>query len=92
VRGGVESLGAPPERSRALDLFRTGLDRAARFTGLVSDQPPDPGTDQGANVVAELTLAAGQVQAGALGYRLGRDCSQVGDVVARSAQNAAGTP
>ena len=91
VRGGVESLGTPPERSRALDRFRTGLDRAARFTGLVSERPPAPGTNQGANVVAELTFAAGQVQAGALGYGLGPDCSQVGDVVARSAQNAAGT-
>ena len=43
-------------------------------------------------MVAELTFAAGQVQAGALGYGLGPDCSKVGDVVARSAQNAAGTP
>lgn len=91
VRGDVESLAPPPGPNRALERFRAGLDRAARFTSVVADRAPAPGTSGSANVVAELTFAAGQVQAGALGYKLG-DCSGVGDVVARSAANAAGTP
>ena len=36
-----------------------------------------------------LTTAASQVKAGARGYQLGPECLAVGDLIARSAQNAA---
>ena len=52
--------------------FASGLERAADYTTVVAQGPPPPGSREGANVVAQLTLAAGQVQAGALGYGLGR--------------------
>src|SRR4029453_16850662 len=92
MRGRLESLTPPAEGDRALERFRAGLRRAADFTDVVARRPPPPGSRQGANVVAELTLAAGQVQAGALGYPLGRDCTGIGEVVARSARNAARAP
>jgi hypothetical protein len=92
VRGRLESLSAPAGPSRALARFRAGVRRAADFTSKVADQPPRPGTQRDANIVAELTFAAGQVQAGAVGYGLGAECSAVGDLVARSARNAAGAP
>jgi hypothetical protein len=92
MRGRLASLTPPSEGDRALERFRAGLRRAADFTDVVARRPPPPGSRQGANVVAELTLAAGQVQAGALGYHLGRDCTGIGQVVARSARNAARAP
>jgi hypothetical protein len=92
MRGRLESLTRPSGDDRALQRFRAGLRRAADFTDIVARQPPRPGSRQSVEVVAELTLAAGQVQAGALGYNLGRDCTGIGDVVARSARNAARAP
>ena len=92
VRGRLESLTPPIGGSRALTRFQAGVRRAADFTSKVADRPPRPGTRRGANVVAELTFAAGQVQAGAVGYGLGDGCTAVGDLVARSARNAAGAP
>ena len=92
VRGRLESLTQPAGPSRALDRFRAGVRGAANFTGRVADRPPRPGSHRAANIVAELTFAAGQVQAGAVGYGLGAQCSSVGDLVARSARNAAGSP
>jgi hypothetical protein len=92
VRGRLETLTPPAATSRALQRFRAGIRRAATFTGAVADVPPRPDTQRGANIVAELTFAAGQVQAGAVGYGLGASCSAVGDLVARSARNAAGAP
>jgi hypothetical protein len=89
VRGRVESLAPPAGSDRALERFRAGLTAAANFTGEVAEQPPPAGSREQANVVAELTLAAGQVQAGALGYQLGGDCLAVGDLITRSARNAA---
>jgi hypothetical protein len=79
----------PPEDDRDLSLFRDGLIRAADYTTAIAQGPPPTGSRQSANAVAELTLAAGQVQAGALGYGLGADCSAIGRVVANSARNAA---
>lgn len=92
VRGRVESLPPPAGSDRALDRFRSGLSSAANFTSIVAEQPPTAGSVEQARVVAELTLAAGQVQAGALGYQLGHDCVAVGDLIARSARNAARAP
>ncbi len=89
--GRFESLAPPAGEDRDLALFGNGLRRAADFTSLVAQGPPRAGTRESANVVAELTLAAGQVQAGALGYGLGRECSEIGSLVARSARNAAVT-
>lgn len=89
VRGRVESLPPPAGSDRALERFRAGLTAAANFTGAVAERPPRAGSREQANVVAELTLAAGQVQAGSLGYQLGGDCLAVGDLITRSARNAA---
>ena len=92
VRGRVDSLTPPAGRDRALTRFRRGLERAADYTSAVAEAPPPAGSGRGAGLVAELTLAAGQVEAGALGYGLGPPCLAVGDVVAASARNAAGPP
>jgi hypothetical protein len=92
MRGRLASIEAPPGRSGALDRFSAGLDRAAEYTTLIAQESPGPQTRSGANAVAELTLAAGQIQAGAIEYGLGPDCSAIGDVAARSARNAAGAP
>jgi hypothetical protein len=92
MRGRLASIEPPPGRSGALDRFSAGLDRAAEYTTLIAQEAPGPQTRAGANAVAELTLAAGQIQAGAIEYGLGPDCSAIGNVVARSARNAAGAP
>jgi hypothetical protein len=89
MRGRLASLAPPATSDEALERFRHGLSRAADFTSLVAQGPPTAGSRQEANAVAELTFAAGQVQAGALGFDLGRRCVAIGDLVARSAQNAA---
>jgi hypothetical protein len=92
VRGRVDSLPPPAGGDRSLERFRAGLTNAANFTSVVAEGPPAQGSRTQANVVAELTFAAGQVQAGALGYRLGPGCVAIGDLVARSARNAAHLP
>jgi DNA-binding CsgD family transcriptional regulator len=93
MSGRLESLTPPSADNRDLALFRNGLVRAADYTDLIAQGPPAPGSRESANAVAELTLAAGQVQAGALGYHLSRDCSAIGSlVIARSARNAAVGP
>ena len=92
VRGRVESLSPPARSDRSLERFRAGLTKAADFTSVVAEGPPRQGSRQQANVVAELTFAAGQVQAGALGFRLGPACVAIGDLVSHSARNAAHLP
>ena len=92
VRGRVESLPPPSGSDNALERFREGLTSAADYTSVVAEGPPAAGSGAQANVVAELTFAAGQVQAGALGYDLGPDCVAIGDLVNRSARNAASAP
>jgi hypothetical protein len=92
VRGRVESLPPPAGVDRSLERFRAGLTTAADFTSVVAEGPPAQGSRAQANAVAELTFAAGQVQAGALGYRLGGGCVAIGDLIARSARNAAHLP
>ncbi|MFN8160740.1 MAG: hypothetical protein U0R52_06820 [Solirubrobacterales bacterium] len=89
VSGRLESL-SPPSDDPSLERFGVGLRRAADLNALVAQQPPAPGSPAGDRVVAGLTLAAGQVQAGALGYGLGESCSAVGSLIGRSARNAAG--
>jgi hypothetical protein len=89
MRGRLESLPPPSGADRALERFREGLASGADFTAVVAQGSPAAGSRAEANVVAELTFAAGQVQAGALGYDLGPDCVAVGDVIAESARNAA---
>ena len=92
VRGRVASLPPPSAADNALERFREGLTAAADYTSVVAEEPPAAGSDAQANVVAELTFAAGQVQAGALGYDLGPACVAIGELVNRSARNAAGAP
>jgi hypothetical protein len=89
MRGRLESLVQPALPDIALERFSTGLTTAANYTSDVAEEPPAPGSDAEAKDVAELTFAAGQVQAGAVGYELGHECLAIGDLVARSAQNAA---
>lgn len=89
MRGRLQSLVAPAVPDIALERFSTGLTTAANYTSDVAQGPPAAGSEAEAKYVAELTFAAGQVQAGAVGYKLGHDCVAIGDLVAASAQNAA---
>jgi hypothetical protein len=89
MRDRLRSLTPPLAGNLALERFGSGLDNAAAYTGAVAESPPAPGSSTEAKDVAELTFAAGQVQAGAVGYELGHQCLAIGDLVARSAQNAA---
>ncbi|MGH2939903.1 MAG: response regulator transcription factor [Solirubrobacterales bacterium] len=89
MRGRLQSLVDPTVPSIALERFSTGLTTAANYTSDVAQGPPAPGSAAEAKYVSELTFAAGQVQAGAVGYKLGHDCLEIGDLVARSAENAA---
>jgi hypothetical protein len=89
MRGRLESLIPPAAGDLALERFGSGLTNAANYTSAVAESPPAPGSPAEAKDVAELTFAAGQVQAGALGYELGHECLAIGDLVARSAENAA---
>lgn len=88
MRGRFQSLTPPTSGDLALERFGSGLTNAANYTSAVAKNPPAPGSPAEAKDVAELTFAAGQVQAGALGYELGHDCLAIGDLVAGSAQNA----
>jgi hypothetical protein len=89
MRGRLQSLVDPTVPSIALERFSTGLTTAANYTSDIAKEPPAAGSEVEAKYVAELTFAAGQVQAGALGYGLGHDCVAIGDLVADSAENAA---
>jgi hypothetical protein len=92
MRGRLESLIPPNVPDIALERFSTGLTNAANFTADVAKSPPARGSALEAEAVSELTFAAGQVQAGALGYGLGHECLAIGELIARSAQNAAAAP
>jgi hypothetical protein len=89
VRGRFESLVQPTLPDISLERFSVGLVNAANYTSDVAKAPAAAGSAAEAKDVAELTFAAGQVQAGAVGYELGHECVAVGDLVARSARNAA---
>jgi hypothetical protein len=89
VRGNFEALPQPTLPSISLERFATGLINAANYTGDVAKGPPPAGSAAETKAVAGLGAAATQVHAGAIGYKLGQECVEVGDVVARSAQNAA---
>jgi hypothetical protein len=89
MRGRLQSLVTPTVPDIALERFSAGLTTAANYTSDVAQAPPASGSEAEAKYVSELTFAAGQVQAGAVGYKLGHDCLAIGDLVARSAQNAA---
>jgi hypothetical protein len=89
MRGRFESLVQPTVPDIALERFQTGLTTAANYTSDVAQGPAPAGSEEEAKDVSELTFAAGQVQAGAVGYELGHDCVAIGDLVARSANNAA---
>jgi hypothetical protein len=88
MRGRLESLVPPTVPSIALERFQSGLTTAANYTSDVAKAPPASGSAAEAKNVAELTFAAGQVQAGALGYELGHQCLAIGNLIASSAQNA----
>lgn len=88
LRGRLEALVPPTTTDVALERFGAGLTNAANYTSDVAERPPSAGSPREAKDVAELTSAAGQVRAGAVGYRLGHDCLAIGDLVARSAANA----
>ncbi len=93
VRGRVGSLPPPAGSNPALERFLSGLDTAPPTSPASSPKArPRAASRAQANAVAELTFAAGQVQAGALGYELGPSCVAIGDLVGRSARNAARAP
>jgi hypothetical protein len=89
MRSGFEALVTPAVPDVALERFGNGLRAAATFNGDVVSEPPAAGSKAEAEDVAGLTRAAAQIKAGATGYRLGHECVALGDLVARSAQNAA---
>jgi hypothetical protein len=89
MRGRLQSLVDPNVPSIDLERFSTGLTTAANYTSDVAQKLPAPGSATEAKYVSELTFAAGQVQAGAVGYKLGHDCVAIGELVADSAENAA---
>jgi hypothetical protein len=89
MRGRFESLVQPTLPNIALERFQTGLTTAANYTSDVAQEPVAASSEAEAKDVSELTFAAGQVQAGAVGYKLGHDCVAIGNLVARSARNAA---
>jgi hypothetical protein len=89
VRGRYESLVPPNVPDIALERFSTGLAKAANFNGDIAKSPPASGSALEAEAVAGLTSAAGQVRAGARGYGLGPECLAIGNLIVRSAQNAA---
>ncbi len=89
MRGRLQSLVDPTVPDIGLERFSTGLTIAANYTSDVAQEPPAPGSEAEAKYVAELTFAAGQVHAGAVSYKLGPDCVAIGDLIARSAENAA---
>jgi hypothetical protein len=89
MRGRLESLVQPAIPDIALERFSVGLTNAANYTSDVAEKPAPPGSPAEAKDVAELTFAAGQVQAGAVGYELGHECLAIGDLVADSAETAA---
>jgi hypothetical protein len=89
MRGRLESLVQPAVPDIALERFSVGLTNAANYTSDVAEKPAPAGSPAEAKEVSELTFAAGQVQAGAVGYELGHECLAIGELVADSAQNAA---
>ena len=89
VRGHLLSVVDPAVPSIHLERFATGLTAAANYTSDVAQDPPAAGSAAEARYVSELNAAARKVKAGAAGYKLGPDCLAVGDLVARSAANAA---
>jgi hypothetical protein len=89
VRGRYESLVPPNVPDIALERFSTGLAKAANFNGDIAKSPPASGSALEAEAVAGLTSAAGQVRTGARGYGLGPECLAIGNLIVRSAQNAA---
>jgi hypothetical protein len=89
MRAGFESLITPAIPDIALERFGNGLRNAATYTSDVATGPPAAGSRAEAEDVAELNRAASQIRAGASGYKLGNECVALGDLVARSAQNAA---
>lgn len=92
VRGPINSETPPPGDDPRLEQFRTGVNSAADLNGQVASAPEGAAPGSLAKASANLILAAGQVQAGALGYKLGAPCASLGDLIERSAQNAAGPP
>jgi hypothetical protein len=89
MRAGFESLVTPAIPDIALERFGNGLRNAAIYTGDVAAELPAAGSKAEGEDVAELNRAAGQIRAGATGYKLSGECVALGDLVARSAQNAA---
>jgi hypothetical protein len=89
MRGRLESLVQPAIPDIALERFSVGLTNAANYNSDVAERPAPAGSPAEAKEVAELTFAAGQVEAGAVGYELGHECLAIGNLVADSAENAA---
>jgi hypothetical protein len=83
LRGNLETLVQPAVPNVALERFSSGLANATNYTSDVADAQPGAGSQAEAKVVAELSAAARQVHAGAVGYQLGPECLAIGDLVAR---------
>lgn len=89
----VDSSEPPAGDNPGLTQFTRGVNDAADLNRQVAQVPEDAGATDLASVSADLTIAAGNIQAGAISFELGPRCSELGTSVAgKSAQNAAGPP
>ena len=81
----ISQLPAPAGDQPALDQFITGLRSATEINDSAAREPPTGRAAETA--VANLTIASGQVQAGAIGFGLGSDCKAIAGVIVQSADS-----
>lgn len=92
VQGPINSGTAPAGDDPGLEQFRAGVNSAADLNGKVASAPGGAAATTLEKLSAGLIIAAGNVQAGALKYKLGAPCASLGQLIGKSAENAAGPP
>jgi len=92
VRGPIKAEPPPAGEDPGLEQFRKGVNSAADLNGTVASAPEGEAPEHLAQLSAGLIIAAGNAQAGALKYGLGAPCASLGDLIGKSAENAAGPP
>lgn len=92
VKGSIQSSATPAGDNLGLLQFKSGVRDAADLNRRLTSTPPDAPSTQLATISANLTIAAGKIQAGAIKYKLGRHCGELGALAGASAENAAGPP
>ncbi len=92
VRGTIEASATPAGDNVGLLQFKSGVRDAAALNRRLTTIPPDTKATTLATISANLTIAAGKIQAGAIKYKLRRDCRTLGALAGASAENAVGPP